>query len=242
MNTKQALLTFLLTAVTLTGCSNPKGAVITKDNQEKVLGDVGPKLSEDERRELVAAYARSAFGSYTLEGKSIDQILTEQKRFEDNEKAREAAVHEAQVREAQRRAAIVARISQAIDVYPVSKDFSPSNYNIENGDVHGDQIVIVFKIRNKTDKAIKKFKGLTHFSNSFGDEIVSNNFDYTHGVPPHATVTYTGVLDYNEFMDRDQKLRSTPLTDMKFKFEPEGITFSDGSQIIAPAAVSSGSI
>lgn len=230
----------LILALSFTACSNPKNTIITKSNEDKVLSDVGPTLSNKERAELVAAIARSAFGSYSIEGKSIGQVLADQKRHDDEEKAAQEVAHEAQVREERRRAAIEAKLNAALSIYPISKDFSPSNFDPDNGAMHGDQIVITFQIHNKTKKPIKEFEGTTHFENSFGDSIESNKLDYTDTIPAGAIVTYTGVLDYNEFMDNDQKLRSTPLSDMKFTFSPKGITFADGSQLVAPSSGSDG--
>jgi len=77
----------LLALVVLTGCGDPKNAVITKDNWYKALDDVGPQLSDDERRELIEAHARSVFGKYSIEGKTINQVLSEQKKFDDDKTA-----------------------------------------------------------------------------------------------------------------------------------------------------------
>jgi hypothetical protein len=72
----------LLALVALAGCSDPKNAIITKDNRYKALDDVA-QLSADERRELIEAHARSVFGKYSIEGKTVDQVLSEQKKFDD---------------------------------------------------------------------------------------------------------------------------------------------------------------
>jgi hypothetical protein len=74
---------FLLALIPLAGCGNPRDAVITKDNRYKAFDDAGPQLSEDERRELTEAHARSLFGKYSIEGKTVNQVLAEQKEFDD---------------------------------------------------------------------------------------------------------------------------------------------------------------
>jgi hypothetical protein len=77
----------LLALIALVACSNPRNAVITKDNRYKALDDVGPQLSEDERRELIEAHARSVFGKYSIEGETVNQVLSEQKKFDDDKTA-----------------------------------------------------------------------------------------------------------------------------------------------------------
>jgi len=226
-----------LIALALASCSNPRNAVITSNNADKVVATIGSKLGDNDRKLLVEAAARSALGNYVLEGKTVGQVLNDQQRFDEQESAKQAAEHEEQLRIERQRATQIAKLNSALVVYPVVKEFRESNYDVEAGDVHEAAIIVTFKFRNKTNKRIGAFKGIATFQNSFGDVIESTNLDYEdHPIPAAATITWVGDHHYNQFEDRDQKLRDTPLSQMRFKWQPQGITFTDGSQILAPTA------
>ena len=45
---------------------------------------------------------------------------------------------------------------------------------------------------------------------------------------------FSTAYSYNEFMDRDTKLRFTDFDRMKFIWEPEVILFADGTELIVP--------
>lgn len=233
-------LAFLLFSTTfallLVACSNPRNEVVTKSNEDSILAKTGRSLSESERQELVAAFLRAATGQYSVEGKTVGEILSEEAQYDAAEKTEQEHIHQEQIREQQRQDALRAKIDSAIEIFPISKTFSPANYDIEDGDIHQDQIVVVFKIHNKTAKTIKEITGDAEFENSFGKSIESASLDYTEPIPAGATVTYTGVLNYNQFMGSDQQLRDAPLTDLRFIFEPAGLTFADGSQLLAPGS------
>ena len=52
--------------------------------------------------------------------------------------------------------------------------------------------------------------------------------------PAGQSVTWVGTLRYNQFEEKDVKLRSVDTAKLQFSFEPETVIFADGTKISSP--------
>jgi hypothetical protein len=171
---KSALL-LLCTTIAIGGCSNVKAQAITTSNKDQVLTDVAKSgLTDEEKKAFLAANLRSAVGEYSLEGKTVSQIIEEQQKYKAEQDAQAAAAHAAQLKAEAARSALLTEMRHAISVQPLSKRYHPSDW--ENQDFN-DMEYVTFQYHNTGAKAIKGFKGTVRFSNSFGDKVIALNLE-----------------------------------------------------------------
>ncbi len=83
-------------------------------------------------------------------------------------------------------------------------------------------------------KDLAGVKGTIAFQDLFDDEIKRVGFSYDDGLRAGKTATWSGSLDYNQFMDSDVKLRNTPLEKMTVRWEPEVLIYTDGAKLRLP--------
>jgi len=211
-------------AATLVGCSNVKAETFTPSNHDQVFTDISKShLSDDEKALMVGAIARNAMGSYPLDGKTVGQILDEQKQFVAQQDAEARAQKEAQEKEAARVAAIQASIRQAVTVAILSKHYQ--EFDFENR-ITQSGTVLKIQFHNTGNKAIRAFKGQIEFDNQFGDKITTTNIDREDPIKPGEIQTDSLINEYG-----DAEIRTKPLDQMKVKWIPTAILFADGTKL-----------
>jgi hypothetical protein len=191
-------------------------------------------LSTEDRTAFIAGAMRAALSKdYTVDGKTVDQVITEQKTFAAAQAVREAAEKAAREKEEQRLAALREQMSTTLHVFPLSKTFVADDP--ANG-VYGNAVNLRFQIENHGSKQIRAFKGTTTFVTDLGEKLQSVTIAYDNSVAAHATVRWDGHIDLNRFEDNDTKFGQLPLSRLHFTFVPERIVFEDGSKLIAENA------
>lgn len=228
------LLTAFLALLIFSGCSsvNVKSEIFSSSNRDQVLQDIGKSnMDSTDKGKIVSAIARSAFGDYSVNGKSVSQIIDEQTKFQAEEAARDAAQKEAQLAVEAKRLAVISELKDSIEVFPLGKTFIKADY--ESGS-YSDSIGVKFKIINHSKKDIREFKGIVHWANQFGDVIESTSIDYTHVLPANYVAINNMTVDYNQFSENDKRLAQTALSNLKFTWEPTAVSFTDGSSVVAP--------
>ena len=138
-------------ALLLGGCSDVRSEMFTTSNKDQVITDVAKsQLSDYDKKNFLAANMRSALGSYSLEGKTVAQVIEEQKKWQAEQDAQAAAAHEAQLKAEAQRAALIAEMQHAISVQPISKRFRDSDW--ENG-VYDQAEFVTFQFHNTGKKS-----------------------------------------------------------------------------------------
>jgi hypothetical protein len=99
------------------------------------------------------------------------------------------------------------------------------------GRVDSEQIRIATELINTGSRDIRAIRGTIVFSDVFGEEIKSVSWTYEHGVKVGERRRYETELVYDAIIPSDQKLRVTPLADMKVRWEPLTIVFADGTTL-----------
>jgi hypothetical protein len=76
--------------------------------------------------------------------------------------------------------------------------------------------------------------GVLHFQNTLGQDIDDISMTYEHPIAPNSRVDWTGSSKYNEFDSTDVDLKDADLANIRLKWEPKVILFTDGSRLDAP--------
>jgi len=87
-----------------------------------------------------------------------------------------------------------------------------------------------FKLTNTTDKNIQGVKGAIIVNDLFGDQITGFTFSYDEGVNTGESKLYNVVLDYNQFINEDIKLKQTALSKINYEYQIQTIIYTDGSE------------
>jgi hypothetical protein len=232
------VLLLLVVLLGFSGCTNPKQTVIPADMNEweTKLKPTINSLSAEERTLLAQYMMRSklgeAFGGSSRLGTiTVGEAIQEQRRFLEREADKELEAKRLKESLAQEQLALQQEFDRTLSVVLVGKEFHKADYQSSE---FQDEIRFTLGIQNKTDKAIKGFKGLLIFKDMFDDTIKGSRLSFDDGVGPKDTIQWVGVLHFNQFIDEDKKLASIPEAKLKLSFEPEVVLFSDGSELKMP--------
>jgi hypothetical protein len=219
---KNKILLFVF-AILLVSCSSPLDKPFKKDNLEEDIIELKKSLSEDELQMLAGFIALKSLGDDKMLGKTYGDLLDEAKKLREELKKQEEEekilAEKAKIDEVER----IKRLGGALTVSLFDKGFSEYNYQ--------EYISYKFAFENKTDKDIKAFTGRIIFNDLFDKEISSLNLTYDDGIPANSTKNWNAQTDFNQFMDKDVALKNKDVEDLKVKWIPEKIIFSDNSTL-----------
>ncbi len=122
----------------------------------------------------------------------------------------------------------VAQIRQAVSVGLLQKGFheaDASNYEFQS--YFTGQV----QYHNLSHETITGIKGALEFYDQFGSEIKGFKIQYETPLRPGAEAEEWNQWDYNQFMNEDNQLKSTPLSRLTVKWVPEAVNFADGTKL-----------
>jgi hypothetical protein len=233
---KRMFLIPLLGAVMLNGCSKSiKETMVTEENKDKIFEQIKDSkgLTVEEVGHLQGYMMRHALkdafsgGKPSIPtGKTIGQMIEEQKQFvadakvreEEDKRRREAARAEA---ERQRK-----QLLNALAVTVYDKGYTTYEFN---GEI--DDMTFKFVFQNKTKKDIKGFKGAMVCKDMFGEVIKRLGVEESETLPAGKSKRTELVYGYNQFMNEDAKLVQAKISDLKTEWEPKTILFTDGTSL-----------
>lgn len=228
-----------MVTLVLAACSDPHDKVLPQDLSaiDQSTKDAIARLPVKEK-ELLLAYelrhaAASAFNGAggVPPGTTIGDAINDQRQWaiDQQKKEGEEAAIKAQLKKAHDDA--VAKLQGAVTGTLLQVSFSPHDFEANRPN---DLFLIHIAFSNKSDKPISGIKGVAMFNDMFGDLIMRSNLTTDKTIQPGKTLVWNGVIDYNQFLDSDVKLRNSDPDKIKFDFEPEVIVFADGSKLDAP--------
>lgn len=228
----RAIFTAFVVVAVIVGCSNVKNKKITEQNKDKILEELknSKDLTVEEvgllqaymiRQGVTSALSGDKNANLLPTGKTIGQVIEEQRKWvaDENERERQDKERRAKAQaeaDKQRRALLD---SLSVTVY--EKGFTSENFQ--------DYITMKFAYENHTDKPIRGFKGDIEFDDLFGDKIKVSSLTEDEPLAAGQTRRVSKTLNYNQFIDADKKLRSTELSNLKIVWKPSQILFVDGS-------------
>lgn len=221
----------LLAALLLAACENPKQLVVTSSNQDEVVQKVAKsqRLSDDEKRLFVTAVMRNGFAkalgktfgsrqdAQEVAGKTVAQLIEEQRSFEVDQKKREERekVLAAEARRGEDARLKLLRESVIVTPFYLS-------------DVHGQftimQVEVKYAIENSSGKDIRAFEGTMKFRDVLGHDVED------------AYVKVTDTLKAGEkrtlgLERRMSSLSGKKLDELKWEWVPDTVLFVDGQRV-----------
>lgn len=103
----------------------------------------------------------------------------------------------------------------------IKKGFSSSNYD--------DSITFTFQLKNNTEKDMEGVEGIITMMDIFGNTIQNISLSYDEGLKAGEVKLYSASVDYNQFMEKDMKLKGTELEKLKYDWQVTKIVYQDGS-------------
>jgi hypothetical protein len=113
-----------------------------------------------------------------------------------------------------------------IQVRLINKGFK--NSDPRNSDFE-DDITFSLSIDNLTDKDIRAFDGTLIFTDLLDNVVLSSSLAINEMVRTGSTLTWSGRIKYNQFIDTHQRLRNVAFANLKINFNPKKLLFVDGS-------------
>lgn len=120
-------------------------------------------------------------------------------------------------------------LKSAVEVRFKNKKYRPDNYRAGEYD---KLILLEFEYENKTEKEIRAFTGMTVFMDVFDRPFLRVNLTVDDRIPPGKKIMDKGrSIKMNEFNSDHKELVSKEMENIKFRFEPRSILFTDGTQL-----------
>lgn len=113
-----------------------------------------------------------------------------------------------------------------ITVALTKKGFDASDWQAGS---YEDAITFSVRFTNGTGKDIRAFDGVLTFTDLLDNEIIASKLAINDPLGATASLDWSGQLDYNQFIDSHQRLRSEERSNLKITFTPRKILFADGS-------------
>ena len=91
-----------------------------------------------------------------------------------------------------------------------------------------DQITFSLSFKNAAERDVRAFEGVLEFNDLLGNRILSSNIAINDPVPAGGAMPWDGGIDYNQFMDRHQRLRTEKQENVRMVFVLKKVLYADG--------------
>lgn len=237
------------TLILLAGCDSPKDIVLGPEPLKQIAdqGDKFKRLSEEDRKLLVAYLAAQSMGNLFSKGpipttgKTVGEVLKEAAEWkktvlaaEAEQKKRDAEAAALKEKVKAEAAKIDAQLANMVTIAVIDKRVLPENYEVRR---FSPLLMIKYALDNKGDKEIKQIKGRVYFTDPTGDPVGDLGVEMDTKLPPTKQMqTDTGIgWRVNNFSRGDiEKIAERDFNSMKGRFVISSIAFSDGTVIKKP--------
>jgi hypothetical protein len=214
-------------------CKSPRDQTLTKEHivaiskTKELTGEEVQLLQAFVMRSALARAFSGADTSQLLDStKTIRTAIEEQRKWRHDDSVSTASAKAEAEAAVKRYELEIGRLRTVVTVTPVRKGFSEADYE--------GYITFQMVAKNNGDKPVSGFKGHVKVTDMFGDLISRLEIKQDEALAPDGEKVFRTSYGYNQFMDRDKKLRYTDYEKMKFIWEPEMIIFADGTQLAVP--------
>lgn len=120
-------------------------------------------------------------------------------------------------------------LKSALGVRFVGKRYRPEDWKAGR---YEKLILLEFEYENKTEKEIRAFTGVTVFMDVFDRPFLRVNLTVDDRIPPGKMIRdKERSIKMNEFSTGHKELLGKEMDNIKFRFEPRSILFSDGTRL-----------
>lgn len=158
-----------------------------------------------------------------FEGKTYSQIWKEAQVKQLERQAKEDEQNRLAERVREEEEVQAQKLRSTIEVAVYDKGFQEVDWQA--------YITFKFAFENKSEKDIRAFKGKVVFTDLFDEEVYSINLTYDQEIPALQTATWNAQADFNPYVDKDVLLKRKSLDDLKIKWNPEKVIFTDNSTL-----------
>ena len=116
-------------------------------------------------------------------------------------------------------------ISPSLTVVLLKKQFVPAN---PEKNLYQAQIALWMLFRNVTQRDIRAFDGVIEFRDLLDNHVFSSRVEINQPIKSNATLNWDGAINFNQFMDDHQRLRSEGQENLQVVFKPRKVLFADG--------------
>lgn len=218
----ELLMFSVLTTLLLVGCTSKLDNAYNESTASETLVEIKKDIDSVEYAELIKTILRKSMKNEPLLGLTYRELLEQGMLFKLEQerlaKERDSIAAIERALELDR----IKKFNETAQVFLIDKGFEEYKYE--------KQITLRFSIKNLSDKDIRAISGVAIFNDLLGNEIMRLRLNYDNRmVRSNSSNLYAAGIDYNQFMDDHQLLRSKSFDDIKFEFEMNKILFSDGS-------------
>jgi hypothetical protein len=212
-----------LTILCLNACATEiHQRIVTTNDVSEVRSDVqnDPSISDADKNAFTRAIDRPGYQPY---GKTVAQIIGEEKKYDADVIAAEAALARIRMEQEQ-------ELSHDIVVRPKSVDVvMDGEYGVYNP--YNDSDTLSFEVKSRANKSISAFRADITLTNEGGDALYSGTLEDANGIQSGGTATVvvhvTGMTDGAD----PQLIRATPVADVVLNYTVQEIRYSDGTRV-----------
>jgi hypothetical protein len=114
-----------------------------------------------------------------------------------------------------------------IELMLLSKRFKPADYK-ESSDFQA-AILFELSIANRSTQPIRAFDGVMTFTDLLDNEILSSKLAINDPIGAGSKLNWSGSINYNQFTDSHQRLRSEAQENLKVKFAVRKVLYANGT-------------
>jgi hypothetical protein len=187
--------------------------------------EIGLLTSFQGRRAAVKALGGS---EVPVVGKTVGDLIDEERKFRADANAKEEEQKKLAAEAKTKADALTAQLRNAITLTVFDKGFQPSN---PMSGSFQDYITLKCVYENKSDKDIRAFRGRVQFTDLFGKQIYMTSVTISEPIKAGQKATWSGAMEYNQFISEEQSLRNAKMENMKIVWLPDSVLFADGTSL-----------
>lgn len=216
-----------------TSCS-VRNTKITKYNKDQILEDAtySQAITGEELMLLMDTFMASSFHRENIEGKTVGQLIEEQKQVLTRTNMPDKSVAEQSAENILKLTVVSPELSAALEVAPLKKYFRQVNVFSGNFDAG---IVTMIELRNRSGKDVVNLKGLAIYKDLSGQVIASQmigRFNKPVSIKAGEKERIYTINKYNENDPKDLAFKNTDLSNLKFEWRTLSMQFLEQASTV----------
>jgi hypothetical protein len=226
----------IILALLCIGCSNVRNEKVTQTSLDSVGNDVkNSKLSDTDKAAFLTAIMRNAMGAgASYEGKTVGEVIDQEKQDEAADAARQQAQAAADAAAKARADAAEKAMATTVGLSVYKFTYIPEDPDwIETGGAQQDEVKFYFSGSNSSSKNVRAFEGMLTIQDSLGNKVADLKFEFTpnNDISANSTFDASKTVGASGFGEDLSRLKDTPLSRLKMTWHPSKVVFADGTSM-----------